>query len=398
MASISIPLDEIRGESKPKVDFEVPSFSVVMKEVDREERYSAARFSRLEHWIKALQPFTFETSIIPLPREQAQSILKANDAGKLELLFQEQEYREKHPDAKIFGGRHKFPEILHLLGKEERKHLKQLEERLDIEIKKMGPGGAFVRTSGMSPKDAFLSCLKVREQVRESVLGHLERFPHATQEEQEEYDATEWMKLSVSIGRVTSGKEALYFLYSSNRTYSDISGTFLQNEEGVELIIRKWEEIDPGWEFRAFLVHNKITTIQTYAGSYSYSKKIVENKLKIRDMIESFFEEKVKHVVAKLDPAPPSIYTMDFYVSPSLDHVGIIEINEGPPIAGTDLYSLKNEEDVKLIEGRAGLERADIRVQMEPVRWGSWVHSHIRFLVDELRGRDTSWVESDPHW
>ena len=60
----------------------------------------------------------------------------------------------------------------------------------------------------------------------------------------------------------------------------------------------------------------------------------MENKLKIRDMIESFFEEKVKHVVAKLDPAPPSIYTMDFYVSPSLDHVGIIEINEGPPIAG----------------------------------------------------------------
>ena len=59
---------------------------------------------------------------------------------------------------------------------------------------------------------------------------------------------------------------------------------------------------------------------------------------------------------------------------------------------------MDNEEDVKLIEGRAGLERADIRVQMEPTRWGNWVHSHIRFLVDELRGRDTSWTKDDPQW
>ena len=74
--------------------------------------------------------------------------------------------------------------------------------------------------------------------------------------------------------------------------------------------------------------------IQSYAGSHCYSEKIVENRIKIRDMIEEFFEEKVKHLVAKLDPAPPVIYTIDFYVSPDLDHLGIIEINEGPPIAG----------------------------------------------------------------
>ena len=48
----------------------------------------------------------------------------------------------------------------------------------------MGPGGAFVRTSGMSPKDAFIYCTKIREELRMSVLDHMKKFPTATQEEQ----------------------------------------------------------------------------------------------------------------------------------------------------------------------------------------------------------------------
>ena len=41
----------------------------------------------------------------------------------------------------------------------------------------------------------------------------------------------------------------------------------------------------------------------------------------------------------------------------------------------------------------------DLRVQMERVPWpNERMHDHVRFLFDQLRGRDTSWTDKQPKW
>ena len=180
----------------------------------------------------------------------------------------------------------------------------------------------------------------------------------------------------------------------------------------VKLIIRKWLDIvDPVFEFRSFVVDGRITCIQTYCGPNCYEKSIAENRFVIRDRILEYYESKLKPVLSLL--SPPPIYTIDFYFSTDLSQMGVVELNEGPPTAGSLFYDFQNEKDVAIMEGRAWEEEKgeseegekkgkylpDVRVQMEPVRWpNERMHSHVRFLFDELRGRDTSWTAKEPQW
>eukprot|EP00009_Paramoeba_aestuarina_P007852 CAMPEP_0201516012 /NCGR_PEP_ID=MMETSP0161_2-20130828/7438_1 /ASSEMBLY_ACC=CAM_ASM_000251 /TAXON_ID=180227 /ORGANISM="Neoparamoeba aestuarina, Strain SoJaBio B1-5/56/2" /LENGTH=249 /DNA_ID=CAMNT_0047912993 /DNA_START=54 /DNA_END=800 /DNA_ORIENTATION=+ len=249
MANVVFSPEEIlEGKSRLENDLRKGPHesSQIMAKLSDEERYSESRFARLDQWYETIKHLTFESEIFLLSKEESKAILRANEAGKMELLLREQEYREANPEARIFAGPHKFPEIRHVLSRKDQKALNGLEEKLDVLIQRMG-GAAFVRTSGMSPKDAILGCQKLRTMMEKSTLNHMTEFPDASKEEQEDFDSLNWITLLSIAGQVKSGAEAIYLLSASRRTYSDISNTQLQDDACVQLIVRRWENIDPVW-------------------------------------------------------------------------------------------------------------------------------------------------------
>ena len=74
------------------------------------------------------------------------------------------------------------------------------------------------------------------------------------------------------------------------------------------------------------MVNSRITTIQEYS-TYTYVPDIVAKKTLIRDKIVQYFENEIRDKLeAEVDV--PLIYTLDFYVSPDLSKIFLIEVNE----------------------------------------------------------------------
>ena len=74
------------------------------------------------------------------------------------------------------------------------------------------------------------------------------------------------------------------------------------------------------------MVNSRITTIQEYS-TYTYVPDIVAKKILIRDKIVQYFENEIRDKLeAEVDV--PLIYTLDFYVSPDLSKIFLIEVNE----------------------------------------------------------------------
>ena len=63
--------------------------------------------------------------------------------------------------------------------------------------------------------------------------------------------------------RVERGREAIFMFLSSRRIFHDCCWA-LSNHQELSLIVREWQEIDPEYEFRAFVVRNKLTSCTQY--------------------------------------------------------------------------------------------------------------------------------------
>jgi hypothetical protein len=131
----------------------------------------------------------------------------------------------------------------------------------------------------------------------------------------------------------------------------------VEDEFNLSVVVRDWcNELDPSWEFRAFVVNSKLNACTVYS-SFTYVPAIAEHAAEIERMIVEFWE-------SCKDRIREEGYTIDFFVAPDLSTVKIIEINPLPPIAGTSLFDWHNEEDRKIIlEGPF-----TFRVQMEALQ------------------------------
>jgi len=131
-----------------------------------------------------------------------------------------------------------------------------------------------------------------------------------------------------------------------------LSGT----EFDVQIVVRRWVDLEQEFEFRCFVVDDKINCITQYY-PLCFVPKMVQIKDKLKDHLFNYFESIKEQIKI-------SNYTIDFAVLSDLSKTWIIELNHPPPTAGTCLYNWENQLDRKIMaEGPY-----ELRIQEKPVQ------------------------------
>ena len=123
----------------------------------------------------------------------------------------------------------------------------------------------------------------------------------------------------------------------------------------MNIILRKWEPLLlTEYEFRCFVVDNKITAITQYynlpfldlLARSSFDKALAQEK--ICDFV-------VKQVIPRLSRPPPS-YTVDVAINLTAEKIWLIEVGFPPPTAGTTFFDWNNSNDQAILIGAAPFE------------------------------------------
>mmetsp|Transcript_9101 Transcript_9101/g.12507 ORF Transcript_9101/g.12507 Transcript_9101/m.12507 type:complete len:441 (+) Transcript_9101:137-1459(+) len=330
---------------------------------DAHELTSTEDFFRIENWYPVLKDFTFATTFLPITTDEAKAIMKFRELLRLHILMllqEEQEIESKKPENEqkpIIFVTEEHMEKAHqntekMIDPAILETLNQLADKVDAVLKDFN-GGAFVRFSTRSPKDAALTSKKMKDMLQKEVLANIEN-PN------EYKDHTEWTQRQkndiqdmISFTRccswslkVNSGREAINLFLHSQRAYEDIiHGLLYQGEAkfGMTLIIRKWEHFFPDWEFRVFVFNKRINACTQYYPQ-CFQPHMTPIKQQIKDKIREFHEAQIKLLM----PIPS--YTMDVVMSPDLKSIQLVEINHLPPTAGVGLFDWDNPTDKEIIE------------------------------------------------
>lgn len=167
-------------------------------------------------------------------------------------------------------------------------------------------------------------------------------------------DKIAFTRANVRVLRAKSGHEALLFMTNSNRVREDLQAlcklTQLSDSETLtNIVVRKWEEILPEYEFRAFVWNSKITAMTQYYKT-TYVPQMVTLKQSLEERMLTFFEEHVKEKI------PITEYVVDFAVDPTSNKIWVVEINNPPPVAGQALFNWDDETDKRIIQGASPFE------------------------------------------
>jgi len=142
----------------------------------------------------------------------------------------------------------------------------------------------------------------------------------------------------------------------------------------LNIIIRKWENYLPEWEFRAFIINDEMVACSQYY-SLCYIPEIANQKQKIAEHLRLYFDS-IKHLI------PIKNYTIDFALFPDFSKIWVIEINHPPPIAGLCLFNWDNPEDRKIVtEGPFQLRVNEIPI-LSPL---SQIHPPLMHFLWEIR-------------
>jgi len=269
-----------------------------------------------------LKDFTFETKIVELTYENA-------------VIIQKWKLYENS------------------LTDEEVESLKLLIQQVDLAVKSFGDGGAFMRLSSLSPKDAIVYkeyIQKLKDQFTEDLKevisidhnGIVSPFDKPTAEKI-------FLQSLKNCLKVHSGVEVFSLLKSSARVSKDFALFFELPKESWcnNIIIRKWMEIDLAMEFRGICSSNKLTAISQYVDTIYFEELDTKDEnsgklpIPILEQILEFWEN-VKHLI------PFDSCCVDFAVFPH--KVIIVELNPLDVYTGSALFSWKEDADI-LVDG-----------------------------------------------
>ena len=260
----------------------------------------------IDVWYPVLQQFTFPTIFRPFTRHEGIAIMHY--------------YQMRFMEKKIFTS---FDiEILN-----------NLENDLDILIKKNFANGAFLRLCGRSPKDA--EPLE-REKLVSKYLGNLaklqaEGFPKTSNTKLIAIARTNWMS-------VCNGREAMSLLLTSERVFTDLHD-WIKYGEPEQIVLREFcEDIRIDYEFRGFINKNQLNAISQY-DHYAIYPYLDDQVPKITEKLFEKWRE-VHPFIGQ------ESYVMDFLFNPNTEEVTVIEISPFLPCTGAALFHWKNTKEV----------------------------------------------------
>jgi len=295
----------------------------------------------VQYWYPLVQPHTFQTSFLPLSLAQARVIVQYNSLS-------------------VRGNNPEKPDERRFLCKKDKEalikaELGRIEQAIEEGIKSVGVAegcGAFVRLSSRSPKDT------VHKNLFELYTGEVKVLKEEGREENDVTRKIAFTRANVRILRVKSGKEAMQLMLTSSRVHEDLqmTCTLLKGKPdytvATQIVIRKWENILPEWEMRAFVFGGKLTAISQYYKS-TFVPELVQKKKNIEERMIEFWEKNIKTIFMEKGVAD---YVVDFAVHPNSDKIWIVEINNPPPVAGQGCFIWENEIDMKIIRGELPFE------------------------------------------
>ncbi|MDP2436764.1 MAG: hypothetical protein Q8P67_13525 [archaeon] len=206
--------------------------------------------------------------------------------------------------------------------------------------------------------------------------------------EAEEEDMIAFTRAISWAMRVSSGREAVQLLLRSHRVFQDLMlGELLADDPqqfSTFLVVRPWVAMLPEWEFRCFVSGHRLTTCTQYYPD-CFVSQISSQRDAIKARITTFWEQRVRHLIPEHVPD----YTMDLVLSPDLEQVLIVELNNPPPVAGTSLFSWDCAADRTLISSSPELHFRCLSSVPPDVK--SRIHPPLKDLLLHLRG------QHDPH-
>lgn len=372
-------------------------------------------FFRIEHWYPYLQEHTFPTTWFSLPLAQARALTKYASIQTLLLQTADQLKREKNPlhlggienwdDSDYEGVAEDVRgmltptqiEALDALKANIQVSLDSLfadDEKVEYESSKsipsitgqehtatnstniVVPKSAFIRLSTRSPKDSALTS-SFTKRILMSLIAESKHDRDSVEAQTE--DIVFFTRALGHALQIRCADDAMSLLFRSQRTFGDIMNAelFLGGEEfEMNIILRRWVDIYPEWEFRAFVYDNQITACSQY-NSHCYVPEMALNKMKIQDLILSKWEE-VKSDI------PRASYTIDFVLDSQLKDVWVVEVNHLPPVAGTAMFDWDVKADRAIIEN--GPFELRIRDELDVTAINS-IHQPLRRTIDAARGR-----------
>eukprot|EP01084_Bolivina_argentea_P255864 430512_1 len=345
-----------------------------LKEVDEQHQslYSSNELTNFENWYDNISKYTFETRFISLSIEEAKAIkfcyeyysafkkyeIETNGKQKgigVKLYYDDENYENKFGEefdwqmalnSNINNEKDGYEYKIHL------KHLNNLSNKINIAMNEMKcSDGIFVKLSRRSPKDSANESTKMFDMIKNELNKKSKNnFKNITNSQIIE----SYFYSSIKSLCVYNGNQAIELFSRSYRIWKDIELSILkQNNFNVSVIVRKWnKEINPLWEFRLFLRNKKPTALTQYNPNI-YLPNMYKLKIEIEKLILLKYE-KIKNLLSdKLQ-----YFTMDFAViiSDSKEKINendlvIIEINPGPPVAGTSLFIWENTNDQLILSG-----------------------------------------------
>lgn len=334
------------------------------------QNHSENSYLRAENWKPDVKEFCFPTSsvIVPLPRAAAQAMLRYREEIKMYAALRDEAAGRAQTNEEMLVS---MDDPAFLDAQHERvvrewptesatkrswwAALETLRASLDAAVAPMSRG-AFLKLSVRSPKDAAFYLSSTYKYVHQRV-----------EESRCAFDSPEMLSENVSIIksatwnalRVATGAEALQVLLRSDRIYVDILQHDLFHGANFNLnlhVMEFFDQFDPDFEFRYFVVNGKRTALSVY-NPWVYHPEMVEKKDIILSLIES-----------TMDRAQPKIasctYSVDFAVSLSLNKCWLVEVNEFvPPLAGSGLFSMRCADDRDILQNGP----FEFRVRSDPI-------------------------------
>eukprot|EP01097_Dermamoeba_algensis_P006620 TRINITY_DN4127_c0_g1_i1.p1 TRINITY_DN4127_c0_g1~~TRINITY_DN4127_c0_g1_i1.p1 ORF type:complete len:395 (+),score=78.24 TRINITY_DN4127_c0_g1_i1:45-1187(+) len=303
------------------------------------KKYESFYFD-VDCWYEYLRDFTFASSFLPLSVEEVNAFVSY--------------YHTR------YNGRN-------LLSKRDAELILSLQNRIDKQIEENSwrESGVFIRLSSRSPKDGQpLEVSALLQALDEGLKTRHEGDP--LKEANQKLET--FFRVTMKLLRVTSGREALSLILSSERVFLDsILALDCQKLEGdvwrTQIVLRKWENrLREDFEFRGFVCNNQLTALSQY-NHYCVFPHLLKWKSVIQEKINRKWAE-----VQELIPHPS--YIIDFailfdgsYTQEDIEkgevkkeikdegiQVMIVELNPFATSTGASLFDWKR--DWELLNGK----------------------------------------------